>query len=259
MASALAPGNEDHALILQRILFCPAEERTARELHSMDKVEREQVWADMTGHAAAIDYRMRAESSELVEDRMQLLENELLHLGEQESTRTGGAVPTATTMAAGSIISGWHAYQLALEQHSEWVEAQKIKFLRSEDFDAARAAGRMMRYFALKQHLFGTELLGRDITLDDLNEDDKESLKAGGMQFLSKRDHAGRGIFFTRTANYVYKQRENLVRDRERTCSGVSTLCFHFLLIHSFLLFVLGDNYTPAPCFFLHWSGRCSR
>jgi hypothetical protein len=179
---------DERGMILQRILFHPSEERTARELHSMDKHQRQQVWADMTGHAAMIDYRMQAESPELIRDRLALLEQEL-----------------------NTIIDGPEAYHRAVQQNAAWVQSQKIKFLRAEDFEPALAAARMIRHFSLKEHLFGPHLLGRDITLQDLSADDIESLKAGGAQFLSQPDHAGRGIFFTRTMNYKYQVRENQV------------------------------------------------
>ncbi len=177
---------EERGRILHRILFCPSEERTARELLSLGRTERQQVWADMTGYAASIDYRMHAESTELIQNRLVLLQTEL-----QE-------------------VDG--PYRLAVEQNVDWVEQQKIKFLRAEDFDATLAAARMVRYFALKESLFGKKSLGRDIQLEDLNEDDIESLTAGGVQILSDPDHAGRLIFFTQTRNYVYKERKNLVR-----------------------------------------------
>lgn len=183
MSSILS--QEERGRILHRILFCPAEERTARELLSLQKSERQQVWADMAGYAAAIDYRMHAESPELLRNRLSLLESQLQNM------------------------SG--AHRLAIEQDPDWVDQQKIKFLRAEGFDAAAAAARMVRYFALKQSLFGNELLGRDILLTDLNEDDMKTLRAGGVQILSEPDHAGRRIFFSQTRNYLYKERANLV------------------------------------------------
>jgi hypothetical protein len=128
---------------------------------------------------------MHAESPELLQDRLALLQREL-------------------EGAEG-------AYRLAVAQDAEWVDRQKIKFLRAEDFNASAAAARMLRYFTLKETLFGAEKLGRDIRLEDFNQDDMESLRAGGLQILSEPDHAGRRIFFTQNRNYVYKDRKNMV------------------------------------------------
>lgn len=193
MSSNPAVSHEDRGRILQRILFCPSEERTARELLSLEKSERQQVWADMAGYAAAIDYRMHAETAELVQDRLALLQREIQDAG--------------------------GAYQLAIEQDAAWVDRQKIKFLRAEDFNASNAAARMLRYFTLKEALFGKDKLGRDIRLQDFNQDDIESLQAGGMQILSEPDHAGRRIFFTQNRNYMYKERKNMV-----SCTGTIPL-----------------------------------
>jgi hypothetical protein len=45
------------SMIANRILFCPAEERTARELQQLPQKEREQVWADMTANPETTFYR----------------------------------------------------------------------------------------------------------------------------------------------------------------------------------------------------------
>merc|ERR1711937_22604 len=45
-----------------------------------------------------------------------------------------------------------------------------------------------------KRYFFGAEKLCRDITLDDLNETDKEVLKTGCCQFLEGRDRSGRSV-----------------------------------------------------------------
>lgn len=155
----------------------------------MDANSRKQVWADMAGYQAAIEYRVSAESEAMVTNRLQLL-TEALNTSDFEEC---------------------NAYQLAVQQDAQWVEREKIKFLRSEDFDPAATARRMLRHFALKQELFGSDKLGREIRISDLNKDDMESLRSGGLQFLPSKDHAGRGILFARRQNYVYKERVNMV------------------------------------------------
>jgi hypothetical protein len=186
MALALA---EVHREIKNRILFCPSEERTARELQQLPEGEREQVWADMTGNPEATYYRIHAECPELINERLDALKDELK--GQREDDRK--------------------AYDLAVKHNADYVHRQKIRFLRADDFDPAAAAARMVAHFNLKLNLFGPDLLGRDIRLDDLSDDDLESLRGGGVQLLSVPDHATRGVCFTRTRNYVYKDRNNLV------------------------------------------------
>jgi hypothetical protein len=212
-------------LIVRRILFCPAEERTARELHSLDTSEREQVWADMTGYAPTVHYRMHeAESTPLLEDRMAKWKEQerTILLTDEEVGRQEMNPPLSKAAVSFSGIDGRVAYRMACIQDPEWVEKQKLKFLRSENFDATLAVQRMMRYLALKSYLFcvggnttnssgrGDDVLGRDVRLSDLNTDDLEALKSGGVQFLSEYDAAGRGVIFTKARKY--KDRKNLVR-----------------------------------------------
>jgi hypothetical protein len=189
MAHTLA---EDRRSIVSGILFCPAEERTARELQQLPKGEREQVWADMTGNDDMIYYRMHAETAEFLEERIAAFTEELQK--GHESNRP--------------------AYDLAVQQNASYVHHQKLKFLRADNFVLSSAASRMFAHFALKLDLFGPQMLARDVKLEDLNEDDLESLKAGGMQVLPMQDHATRPVLFTRAANYVYKDRKNIVSKR---------------------------------------------
>jgi hypothetical protein len=184
--------SEDHRSIVSGILFCPAEERTARELQELPKGDREQVWADMMGNDEMISYRMHAETAEFVEDSIAAFTEELQK--GQKSNRS--------------------AYDLAVQQNASYVHNQKLKFLRADNFVPSSAASRMFAHFALKLDLFGPQVLARDVKLEDLNEDDLESLKAGGMQVLSMQDHATRPVIFTRAANYVYKDRKNIVSKR---------------------------------------------
>jgi hypothetical protein len=179
---------EDHRGIKDRILFCPSEERTARELQQLPKGEREKVWADMTGNPETIYYRIHAERPELVCERLEALENELK--GQQEDYR--------------------EAFDLAVKQNADYVHRQKIRFLRADDFDPAAAAARMVAHFNLKLDLFGSDLLGRDIRLDDLSDDDLESLRGGGMQLLQVPDHATRGVVFTRELATMFTRTDRI-------------------------------------------------
>jgi hypothetical protein len=201
MVLSLAQADDHRGNIVRRILFCPSEERTKRELQQLDKVQREQVWADMTGHQESVDYRINAENPEFVTERVQAMNEELEAHHHKHTTS-----PTGTTS------SSRDAYDLAVAQDVSYVERQKLKFLRADDFDASAAAARMMAHFTVKQDFFGTEALGRDVSLaDDFSDDDLESLRAGGVQLLQQQDHATRGVIFSRTMNYVYKERKNLV------------------------------------------------
>jgi hypothetical protein len=79
----------------------------------------------------------------------------------------------------------------------------RLKFLRAEYFDAAKAAQRMIRHFEKKRELWGDSKLGKTITLDDFDENDMACLKTGSLQTGAK-DKAGRPIYFLfqKYANY---------------------------------------------------------
>jgi hypothetical protein len=88
------------------------------------------------------------------------------------------------------------AYVLAQEQNYDYVSSVKIrlKFLRTDNFNPRLAAQRLIKFFAMKLHLFGPEHLTRDIRLDDLSNDEKKSVESGLVQLLPLRDRAGRAV-----------------------------------------------------------------
>ena len=72
----------------------------------------------------------------------------------------------------------------------------RLAFLRCDRFDCKEAAERYIKYYDLIQHLFGENVLGRDILLSDLGRREMNALKEGHIQFLPQRDAAGRAIQF---------------------------------------------------------------
>ena len=70
----------------------------------------------------------------------------------------------------------------------------RLQFLRADNYDPAAAARRMIAFFQHKMHYFGKDKLVQDITLEDLSEEDMETLKSGIFLKLAWKDHAGRTI-----------------------------------------------------------------
>jgi len=70
----------------------------------------------------------------------------------------------------------------------------RLMFLRSESYNAKRAASRLVNFLENKAKLFGTETLARPVYLSDLNEDDIAVLKSGILQLIPARDRSGRVI-----------------------------------------------------------------
>jgi hypothetical protein len=88
------------------------------------------------------------------------------------------------------------AYDLAHKMNPKYVENPefRLRFLRTESFDAKQAAIRIAAHFESKLELFGESKLPRDIVQDDLEKEDLEILNCGAQQILPVRDRAGRTI-----------------------------------------------------------------
>jgi hypothetical protein len=90
--------------------------------------------------------------------------------------------------------------------------AFRLMFLRGERYDPKLAAERLITHFAIKRDLFGSgEILGRDIRLSDLSDDDMESLESGFLQMFPTRDAAGRTIFSCAPTHRRGKTWDNVV------------------------------------------------
>jgi hypothetical protein len=114
-----------------------------------------------------------------------------------------------------NVIKWNTAYAEAEALSTEYVVNHdfRMMFLRSEQYTVKDAAERMIRFFDLKQALFGTEKLVKDITLEDLDEDDTECLTSGYAQISPKKDSAGRTIvIFLQKLRKKFKVVENVVR-----------------------------------------------
>lgn len=158
----------------------------AKEMASLSIQEREVVENDVHG----IDHKFEDRQPGILDDRLAELD---LHL---------------------DLIKGGTAYELAEQMSSEYVKSRafRVMFIRADRYDAWEAAQRMIRFFEFKRELFGEEKLVKDIKLQDLDEDDMESLKAGHHQLSPHKDSAGRVIIVGMFALRKFKTVENLVR-----------------------------------------------
>lgn len=148
----------------------------AKELSSLSMQDLEKVYHDV--HCLSSEVQ---ESPELIQSSLSQLELELQNITEKT------------------------AYNLALSMDSKYVENVefRLKFLRADRMNPTRAAERLVRHFQAKLELFGMNLLARDITQDDLDDETLASLYDGSGQTLPIRDRAGRLILvaFVQPAN----------------------------------------------------------
>lgn len=171
-------------------MFCPAQERTARELHELPVEEREKVWADMSGNSNITTYSINPEEESFLQEKLDQLEMEVSKITEKE------------------------VFDQTRRTSPDYVNSRSLRllFLRATSFDAMLAATKMTRHFEEKLILFGAETLGRDILQSDLSSDDLDSLYCGGVQILQGAERAGRTIFYSRYTSLRYKTPETMVR-----------------------------------------------
>jgi hypothetical protein len=88
------------------------------------------------------------------------------------------------------------AYEHALRLGSQYVYDQpfRMKFLRTENFDAHAASIRFCKWLDMLQDYYGDFALMRPLYMTDLGKDELRLLRLGTLQILPTRDRAGRRV-----------------------------------------------------------------
>jgi hypothetical protein len=84
-------------------------------------------------------------------------------------------------------------------------------FLRADRYDAKKAANQMALYFTSKLDFFGEDLLGKEITLEDLDADDIACVNTGSVHILREKGRSGRTITFIAQMYLKYNHWKNQV------------------------------------------------
>ena len=69
-----------------------------------------------------------------------------------------------------------------------------LMFLRAREFNIRDTVNLILNHFAFKLRLFGPEKLAKEITLEDLNEDDMNAMRTGYVLFSPVKDAVGRTV-----------------------------------------------------------------
>ena len=83
---------------------------------------------------------------------------------------------------------------MALSSHYASSVEFKLRFLRSELYDAKLAAIRLEKYLSYLEEHFGVQALKRPIYMNDLDKQEQDIIKTGNFQLLPCRDRSGRRI-----------------------------------------------------------------
>ena len=227
--------NVDPSRVACGIWLYPEQDRTIQELQTMDRDERERVWADLVGDtkgsaSAASSATMNAATHDghgdaAVPDARRIddgdvdgntitIDEELDNDVTDEMLQELRQELDKLSPSSNSNSRDRTSYQKAMEQDPQYTNSSFFlkRFLRSDNLDIRAAATRIVLHFEIKELLFGEDVLGRDITIDDLSEDDLDALRSGSYYFLCPCDHAKRRVIFSRFSSVKYKRLENMVR-----------------------------------------------
>jgi hypothetical protein len=163
------------------------EERWSEELDDLSPRSKRLVIRELCGKGQFLDM----EEPRFVEEKIKQLDTVLIRMTAEDKD----------------------AYLQACKLHPglQSNKSLRLKFLRAEQFDAGLAAHRLTQYFDFMRQWFGEKLLGRTITLADLDEFDHQALGSGGIQVLSKKDDGGRRVLFYRAVDLQFKTSKNIV------------------------------------------------
>mmetsp|Transcript_33280 Transcript_33280/g.80478 ORF Transcript_33280/g.80478 Transcript_33280/m.80478 type:complete len:477 (+) Transcript_33280:132-1562(+) len=142
-------------------------------------------------------------------------QQEVLHGVDDEIKEEGNIVDIALSELDNHLIriKRGSVYEIAERMDPAYVHARafRVMFLRGNRYDTKAAANQMLKFFETKQDLFGTEKLTKDITIDDLDEDDIACLKTGWLQ-LAGKDRSGRVVHLQLLHLRAYKTLKNEYR-----------------------------------------------
>jgi CRAL/TRIO domain len=149
------------------------EDQEKREKESSTEEEIREVAKDVFGVEALID-----ETEELLATSLAQFAEELVAIHDEEK----------------------ESYALALEKCPLVVEQETapLRFLRADDYDAKRAATRLVKYWECRVELFGPDRAFLPMTLDGAMEDDIdcfEILRDGN--YMLPHDNHGRAVYFS--------------------------------------------------------------
>ena len=268
--------NVDPSRVACGIWLNPEQGRTMQELQTMDRIERERVWADLVGDTketaatssapaavggSSAQSRSRGDASML--GAMTTSDNNVVHDGDDDIDDVTDDILNQLRQELGKIAESsatvaTSSFHKAMEQNSSYVFSPFFlrRMLRSDNLDIKATVKRILLHFEVKEQIFGPDLLGRDVTIDDMTEDDINALKSGGFYFgLGPCDHAKRQVFFWRYASLKYKKTENMVRcckgSEDVACTSFSSRNNHFafLLTPASIQFLsITSEYPPDPC-----------
>ena len=188
---------------LQVIQDVGLREAFSTELNQLRFEECEKILSDLHGVRNMEDFT-ELENSEKVSIGLEEMKHYLYRLEKEREKKNAPGQSGENSRVA---------FDVAVQRNRNYIYNRKflLMFLRSEDYDAPRAADRLVGYLKVKMDLFGPQKLCQDISLDTLDAQDVETLRNGHFQTLPVRDRSGRAIVFITPPFLKYQRQESLV------------------------------------------------
>eukprot|EP00526_Cylindrotheca_closterium_P004956 CAMPEP_0113640698 /NCGR_PEP_ID=MMETSP0017_2-20120614/21363_1 /TAXON_ID=2856 /ORGANISM="Cylindrotheca closterium" /LENGTH=623 /DNA_ID=CAMNT_0000551999 /DNA_START=33 /DNA_END=1901 /DNA_ORIENTATION=- /assembly_acc=CAM_ASM_000147 len=111
-------------------------------------------------------------------------------------------------------------YEMACQQNRSYVEdpTLRLQFLRANFYDVGTSVRKMMNVLQYKAKYFGHDMVARDITLDDLNEEEMELILSGLCHIQDGRDRSGRVVLYVFTHMLGRCRADTLIRAAYYVC-----------------------------------------
>jgi len=105
-------------------------------------------------------------------------------------------------------------YDIAVKMNRSYVEDPlfRLKFLRANMHDVKRSVRQMMNLLRYKATYFGNDKIAREITLDDLTEEDMKLMLSGLFHIQDGRDRTGRVIIYLNNTLLGQCKADSLIR-----------------------------------------------
>eukprot|EP00980_Cylindrotheca_fusiformis_P014755 scaffold4024_cov85-Cylindrotheca_fusiformis.AAC.2 len=102
------------------------------------------------------------------------------------------------TFGEEATVQATSIYEIALQQNRKYVEGEafRMKFLRCNLFEIKSSVSQMMKFLQYKANYFGINILGRDIFLSDLTNEERDLLQSGLVHVQQCKDRCGRNVLW---------------------------------------------------------------
>mmetsp|Transcript_3474 Transcript_3474/g.9194 ORF Transcript_3474/g.9194 Transcript_3474/m.9194 type:complete len:568 (-) Transcript_3474:885-2588(-) len=177
-----------------------AERQQAREISALSLREREDLYEDIHGVRRPVQ-----ETEDFRQEHLQRLEMELT-VGLYDSKCKYELSAKNRAIKATYVMTSFLAPRITSDVDL------RLAMLRVSQWDVQDAAIKIMKYFHMKERLFGREVCLRPIVFSDLQEDAQESINNGSLCTHDEEGFSARPMFTDVTARWRLRTSQSLAQ-----------------------------------------------